>query len=150
ALFTGQELPTYAPELHLAGVAAGGPVPDIQALVKANLSTLPGRIFIARPVDPWRKAFPTRPLAQWLRPAATPLVKEAAGTCPAKTLTLLASVPAAVALELTFVSKPPWEVEPWASVMVANDPGGSSTPAPVLVVQGQADTIVLPPVTDAL
>ena len=50
-------------------------------------------------------------------------------------------------LGLTFLHTPPWEAEPWKTILVQNTPGGSRTGAPILLTQGAADPIVAPDVT---
>ncbi|MGH2943156.1 MAG: lipase family protein, partial [Solirubrobacteraceae bacterium] len=47
ALFTGQEAGDYAPELELAGVAAGAPMTDLRRLLAVNRDTAYGRLVAA-------------------------------------------------------------------------------------------------------
>ena len=60
ALFTGQLAGTYAPELHLVGVAAGGPVPNMIDLFKVNIKTIIGRVLIAMGLQSWAASTTTR------------------------------------------------------------------------------------------
>ena len=55
-------------------------------------------------------------------------------------------MPAATALNVTFLSNPPWETEPWTAILAANTPGGVPTSAPILITQGESDPIVSPAV----
>jgi hypothetical protein len=58
-----------------------------------------------------------------------------------------ASVPSSLLLGLTFLSNPPWESEPWNTILAQNTPGATPTRVPMLVTQGDADPIVAPDVT---
>lgn len=55
-------------------------------------------------------------------------------------------VPASLALNLSFLHTPPWETEPWQTILENNNPGGTPTNAPLLIIQGDADPIVAPDV----
>jgi pimeloyl-ACP methyl ester carboxylesterase len=55
---------------------------------------------------------------------------------------ILASVPASLTLGLTFLRQPPWEIEPWKTILATNKPGGEPIGAPIMLVQGDADRIV--------
>jgi alpha-beta hydrolase superfamily lysophospholipase len=59
-------------------------------------------------------------------------------------------VPGTLALALVFLHTPPWEAEPWKTIAEENAPGGAPIPAPILIVQGAADTIVDSKVTKEL
>jgi uncharacterized membrane protein HdeD (DUF308 family)/pimeloyl-ACP methyl ester carboxylesterase len=148
SLFAGQLAPTYAPELHLIAVAAGGPVPDLIALFKFNLNTQIGKVLISMALHAWSEVYAGASLNQIVEPAAQPLVAKIARNCLYTTADILASVPAALVLNLTFLSTPAWDVEPWKTIAADNDPGQTATAAPVLLVQGLADTIVDPTVTE--
>lgn len=148
SLFTGELAATYAPELRLVGVAAGAPVPDLIELFRFNLDTTVGKVLIAMALDSWAKVYDTATLAQIVRPAARPIVGRIARNCLYGDGQLLGSVPGALVLDLVFLSQPVWEAEPWRTIAADNQPGQSRTGAPMLVVQGGADTIVDPAVTE--
>jgi predicted esterase len=59
-------------------------------------------------------------------------------------------VPGSLALNLRFLHAPPWETEPWATIVEENNPGDARTDAPLLIIQGDADPIVAPDVTARL
>jgi pimeloyl-ACP methyl ester carboxylesterase len=150
SLFTGQLAAGYAPELHLAGVAAGGPVPNLEALFKVNTETTVGRILISMALQSWARVYDDASLDQILTPVARPLVGEIANNCLYTKRQIIASVPGSLALKLTFLHTPPWETEPWRTILEENNPGGTRTNAPILIVQGDADPIVAPEVTARL
>lgn len=52
-------------------------------------------------------------------------------------------------LRITYLHTPPWDREPWASLLARNSPGGASIDAPVLIAQGEEDSLVLPRITRA-
>jgi predicted esterase len=59
-------------------------------------------------------------------------------------------VPGSLALNITFLHTPPWETEPWETILEENNPGDTRTKAPILIIQGDADPIVAPEVTARL
>jgi alpha-beta hydrolase superfamily lysophospholipase len=46
-----------------------------------------------------------------------------------------------------FLHTPPWEVEPWKTIVTENNPGTAPIDVPILVVQSDVDTIVAADVT---
>jgi uncharacterized membrane protein HdeD (DUF308 family)/pimeloyl-ACP methyl ester carboxylesterase len=150
ALFTGQLAGTYAPELHLLGVAAGGPVPNIVDLFRVNIKTTIGKVLIAMALQSWQRVYHDAHLDQIVTPAARPIVARIARNCLYSKSQILGSIPGALALGLSFLHSPLWETEPWKTIAAANSPGAVATKAPILIVQGDADTIVAPEVTERL
>ena len=149
SLFTGQLAAGYAPELRLAGVAAGAPAPNLEELFGVNIETTVGRILIAMAIHSWARVYDDASLDQIVRPLARPLVGRIAQNCLYNPKQILASVPAALALDLTFLKAPPWETEPWNTILETNTPGAAPTGAPILVTQGDEDPIMPPETTAA-
>ena len=150
SLFTGQLAASYAPELQLVGVAAGGPVPNLADLFEVNVKTTVGKILISMALQSWAKVYGDISLDQIVTPVARPLVGRIAKNCLYTKQQILASVPASLALNLTFLHTPPWEMGPWKTILENNNPGGTPTDAPLLIIQGDADPIVAPDVTARL
>ena len=150
SLFTGQLATSYAPELRLVGVAAGGPVPNLEDLFAVNIETTVGRVLIALALQSWARVYGDASLDQIVTPVARPLVGRIAKNCLYNPSQILASVPAALALDLTFLHTPPWEAEPWKTIAETNAPGTARINAPILIVQGGGDTIVAPDITARL
>jgi pimeloyl-ACP methyl ester carboxylesterase len=144
SLFTGQLASAYAPELRLRGIAAGAPVPNLDDLFKVNVNTTVGRALIAMALHSWARVYDDADLDRILTPIARPLVGRIAKNCLYSRNELLASIPAALTLGLTFLRQPPWKTEPWKTIAAANTPGNAATNAPILIVQGAADGIVPP------
>lgn len=150
SLFTGQLAAGYAPELDLVGVAAGGPVPNLEDLFKVNIKTTVGKILISMALQSWARVYDDASLDQIATPVARPLVGRIAKNCLYTKQQILASVPGSLALDLTFLHTPPWETEPWKTIVEKNNPGATRTNAPLLIIQGDADPIVAPDVTARL
>jgi alpha-beta hydrolase superfamily lysophospholipase len=150
ALFTGQLASSYAPELHLVGVAAGGPASNLIDLFKVNIKTSVGKILIAMALQSWESVYHDTDLDQIVTPAARPIIAKIARNCLYNQKQILASVPGSLALSLSFLHTPPWETQPWKRIAEQNTPGGTPTKAPLLIVQGGADTIILPDATERL
>ena len=94
----------------------------------------------------WARVYDDAELDLILTPVARPLVNRIAENCIHNPAQILASVPAATALNVTFLSEPPWDTEPWTRILAENTPGGACTGAPILITQGEADPIVSPSV----
>ena len=146
SLFTGQLASTYAPELNLVGVVASAPASDLVDLFKAKSGdgTAVGKILVSMAISSWARVYDDAELNQILTPAARPLVNRIAENCILNPAQILASVPAATALNVTFLSEPPWDTEPWTRIVAENTPGGTTTGAPILITQGEADPIISP------
>ena len=51
-------------------------------------------------------------------------------------------------LVFRFLQGPAWDTEPWATILADNTPGQSMAAAPILLVQGEEDTLVTPTVQE--
>jgi uncharacterized membrane protein HdeD (DUF308 family)/fermentation-respiration switch protein FrsA (DUF1100 family) len=106
SLFTGQLAASYAPELELVGVAAGGPVPDLVELFKFNLATPIGKILVSMALQAWADVYHLD-LSQVVTPSARDAVKGIAQICITDTRQIISRVPDAVLLGVTFLRAPP-------------------------------------------
>jgi acetyl esterase/lipase len=149
SLFTGQLAASYAPELHLVGVAAGAPVPDLIDLLKINVKTTVGRVLIAFAIDAWSQVYRDAKLSKILTPAAVGTVQGIARAC-LYGRQALAAIPGAGLLGVSFFKHQPWRTEPWRRIAMENSPGRTAIPVPVLITQGGADPIVPARVTKRL
>jgi len=150
ALFTGQLAASYAPELHLVGVAAGGPVPNLVDLLRLNLESPVGKVLISMALSSWERIYDDARLDRILEPGARRTVERVSRICLFGQHEILGALPSALLLGFGFLSKPAWDVEPWKTIADENTPGAIPIPAPLLVVQGDADTVVVPQVTKRL
>lgn len=147
SLFTGERAATYAPELDLVAVAAGGPAPDPIDLFKVNIETTVGKVLISMAIQSWAEVYDDASLDQIVVPAARPIVRDIARNCLYGLEQIAASVPGALALKVRFISTPPWEAEPWRGIAADNTPGHEPIGVPMLVVQSEVDTIISAEVT---
>lgn len=138
----------YAPELRLIGVAAGAPAPDLVDLFKANINAQIGKILIAMAMRSWAEVYADARLDQIVTPSARPEIAKIATYCLYSKEGLLGAIPSTELLKLTFLSSPPWEVEPWKTISAENTPGATPISAPMLITQGAIDTIVAPAITE--
>jgi Secretory lipase len=80
-------------------------------------------------------------------PGARPSVARIAERCLYDQSQILASVPGSLLLGLRFITTPPWEIEPWRTILAVNTPGTAPTRVPMIITQGDADPIMTPDVT---
>ncbi len=148
ALFTGQLAAAYAPELDLVGVAAAAPATDLTALFEENVGTTFGDILAAYALASWRDFYGIE-LDDIVAEQALPVIDRIAEQCLLNGAQMLAVVPEAELLKIQFLDTPPWDVEPWSTILADNTPGATNIDAPVLIAQGAADPLVLPAVQEA-
>jgi alpha-beta hydrolase superfamily lysophospholipase len=148
SLFAGEVASTYAPELNLQGVVASAPASDLVDLFKTKTSegTAIGNILISMALSSWARVYDQADLDQIVTPAARRVMNRIAENCIQNPAQILASVPAASALNVTFLSNPPSDTEPWRAILADNTPGDAPTDAPILITQGEADLVVSPAV----
>lgn len=147
ALFTGEEADTYAPELELAGVAAGAPATDLRRLLRANNDTAFGRVLAAYTLSTWSQLYPQLRLDRILSGPAREVVARVATLClPADHGSLKAAL-GGQDVQLTYRSRQPWNTQPWRRLLERNSPGATPIPVPVIVTQGADDRAVRPALT---
>ncbi len=149
SLFTGEYAATYAPELNLVGVAAAAPATNLVELFRANIGTTFGDVLAAYALTSWAKTYPGLSLADVVRPEAIPVIQRIAKNCIGAGLATISVIPDAEILKVAFLKGLPWELEPWKTILAQNTPGSRPTGAPILVVQGLSDPLVLPAVQRA-
>ncbi|HVA02953.1 MAG TPA: lipase family protein [Acidimicrobiales bacterium] len=148
ALFAGELAPTYAPELHIAGVVAAAPATGLSTILGVVTTSVGQSIleFTIPVAYTWAKTYHDLPLSDLFTPA---------GQSAAESIVTQGCLPALIGaigarhLSATSVFAPGAATNP---VVIAhakmNDPGQTETPAPMLIVQGTADTTVPPALTD--
>jgi pimeloyl-ACP methyl ester carboxylesterase len=148
ALFAGELAPTYAPDLHIAGVVAAAPATGLSTIMGVLTTSVgQGILEFTMPVAyTWARTYRDLPLSDLFTPEGGQV---AAAVVTQGCLPALLSAIAARHLSAASVFLPGAVTNP---VVVAharmNDPGRAKTPAPLLVVQGTADTTVPPALTD--
>jgi len=148
SLFTGELAASYAPDLHLKGVAAGAPVPNLEQILKNNIASVSGRVLISYALTAWAATY-RLDLASIVTPLAAPLMRQIATSCLSSP-DLLGALPDALALGTTFFTHDPWTVAPWKDIISKNDPGQTKIAVPMLITQGAIDPTVAPQLTRQL
>jgi Secretory lipase len=148
SLFAGELASTYAPELNLHGVVASAPASDLVDLFKTKTSegTAVGNILISMALSSWARVYDQADLNQIVTPAARPAVDRIAENCIQNPAQILASVPAASALNVTFLSNPPWDTEPWRAILATTHRATHLPTFRFSITQGEADPVVSPAV----
>ena len=139
ALFAGEIAQTYAPELYVAGVAAVAPVTSVLDLAPTGDRPPPSgqSAFTAMALFAWARHYRTFQLQSVLTPAGLAGIPAVATSCVDGVASLYDAV------SPTRFFQPGWERQPAVQAANrANQPGGSPTSAPILVVQGTADEVV--------
>ena len=147
ALFTGQMAADYAPELQLLGVIASAPASDLLSLflTKTEEASPIGNILLSMGISAWSDVYGIK-MSDVVYPAAIPLVRSIANSCIQVPEQTQSAIPAAIMLNMLFISNPPWEKPPWDQILIDNTPGAVVTAAPVLIIQGDADKVIDPAV----
>lgn len=148
ALFAGQLVPTYAPELKLVGIAASAPPTDLKELFRIKGEGLYGRILAAYGLDSWSRVY-GHDLETTFTPHAHSIVRQMVRLCIHNTAQALGLLPLTAILHVGYLKRLPWQTEPWKSILQQNSPGQTRIPAPLFIAQGADDQLVHPPVTAA-
>ncbi len=141
ALWTGGIARTYAPDVPLAGVAALAPASDLPALVD-NLDRVPGgSIFASFVVAGYSSTYPDVSVDDYVRPEAQVIVREIAARCLDEPEALL-SVGSSLAFDGSIFARDP-ATGAFGHRLQENVPTLPIS-APLLIAQGDADTLVVP------
>ncbi|GAB3817120.1 hypothetical protein GCM10028820_17530 [Tessaracoccus terricola] len=141
ALWTGGLAESYAPELDVRGVVAMAPAANLPQLL-ADLTTSPiGPVFGAYVIAAWEDVDPSIRMQDYVRPAARIGMEEMAGRC-------LSDPSVLVSVATSILGRDPvWSGDPSRGPVLAlahqNVPE-LPVAAPLLIAQGEADTLVRP------
>ena len=151
ALFAGQLASTYSPELHLHGIAVAAPATDLGALLKDDIGTVSGVTIASYAFQSFSTVYaPTVPgtrLDTILTPAGAQATPGMAELCLVSGHAVLHTI--AGKLVGGYLAADPATTMPWASLLQQNTPGATPLDVPLLVAQGDSDTLVHPSATDA-
>ncbi|MEJ8853118.1 lipase family protein [Variovorax robiniae] len=146
-LFAGLMAARYAPELQLVGVAAAAPATDLETLMRDDFDSTGGRNLTAMTLWSWSRVYGA-PIQAVVAPSAMPTVDALADECIESIYDVLRRQHTGKGLAKTFLTVPDiTRVEPWQTLMRDNIPGPLPPNMPLMLVQGDADTLVLPQVT---
>lgn len=150
ALFAGELAPTYAPELALLAVAVAAPASDLGALFEADVIDVSGVTIGAYAFDAYATVYASTPgvrLDTILTPDGIAVTQQVVTRC---LLTDTGEIHAlATPVVGRFLNADPATTEPWSGLLAENTPGSVPLTVPLLVVQGNADTLVRPEITTA-
>jgi pimeloyl-ACP methyl ester carboxylesterase len=133
ALFANQIAEEWAPELEVVGTVAGAP-PSQLNLIAVALRDSPFRFYLGMAAAGWEAAFPDADPALVLTPLGLERLEMVDEGCSGELATAWNDLPYE-----DLVKADPATVEPWASLLVENDPGFVVGESPVLIIHGEAD-----------
>jgi pimeloyl-ACP methyl ester carboxylesterase len=143
ALFAGQIAPSYAPELHLVGIAAVAPVADVTAMVPVA-TTVPVLLgYDVMTAVGFRAAYPTVDLSTVLGPDAVNNLNVVDQRCSDDVVDYFAQFPPS-----QVIAHNPLDVPVLAQLLQQNTAGGVHVAVPQFIVQGDLDALVPKMVTD--
>lgn len=149
ALYTGLMARRYAPDLELVGIAAAAPATELGTLLRDDYKSAVGKILTTMALWSWTRVFDA-PIGNVVAAEVMPTVNELAEQCIESRVEGLAAAIIEIPLQRKFVTVPDiTKVEPWHGIMLRNTPGALPRGLPLLIIQGTADTIVEPAVTEA-
>lgn len=149
ALYTGLLAHQYAPDLDLVGVAAAAPATELRTLLRDDYRTAVGKILTTMALWSWSRVF-NAPIGNVVAADVMPIVNALAEHCIESRVEGLVAAMIEVPLQRKFVTVPDiTTVEPWRGILLRNTPGALPRSLPLLMIQGTADTIVEPSVTEA-
>ncbi len=147
ALWTGGIAAGYAPDLSIVGVAALAPASDLPGLVESLPTVTGGSVFASYVLSAYSAVYPDVDFAGYVRPAARVVVREMAGRCLAEP-GVVVSVLNALALSrdpLVFAADPG---DGTLGARLAQNVPTLPVAAPLLVAQGEADSLITPDAQD--
>ncbi len=148
AVLFGENLAhSYAPELKLVGVAATAPPTNLDALLRADINSTTGKILAAMAVQSWSAKYGVA-LDTVVAPSATGKVAEINKNCINDFEGQLRDLSDEKALPKDFISQQALASPPWSQIISENSVHGIVGKTPVLILQGLADTLVWPAITE--
>ena len=143
ALFAGQIAATYAPDLHLLGVAAVAPVSDLTELLPEATATPAALGYAVMAAVGFHAAYPDTNLASVLTPLAIAGLGYVDQHCAADVIDHYAEfTPSQI------IAQSPLIVPAFAALLQQNTAGTVATAAPLFIAQGDRDELVPKPTTD--
>jgi uncharacterized membrane protein HdeD (DUF308 family)/alpha-beta hydrolase superfamily lysophospholipase len=146
ALWTNQIAADYADDVPLDGVAALAPASDLIGLVDNLSNVTGGSIFATYMVDGYASVYDDVDVGDYVRPAARTTFDETTERCLAEP-SVIASVVGSLATDMSIFSKG-LSTGALGARLSENVPAGPFS-APLLLAQGEADTLILPEVQAA-
>jgi alpha-beta hydrolase superfamily lysophospholipase len=148
-LFAAERAKDYAPELTIRAVAAAAPAANLQNLMKAHLDDISGVTIGSYAFAAFSQVYADTPgtgLDTILAPEAIALLPEMNSLCLLQNISELHAIGDPVVGR--FVTSDPTTTQPWARLLAENSAGSAAFDAPLLLVQGLADKLVVPQDTE--
>jgi pimeloyl-ACP methyl ester carboxylesterase len=133
ALFANQIAEEWAPELDVVGTVAGAP-PSQLGLIAAALRDSPYRFYLGMVAAGWEAAYPDAVPSLVLSPLGVERLQLVDEGCAGDLAAAWNDLPYE-----DLITADPADVEPWATLLVENDPGFVVGASPVLIIHGEAD-----------
>lgn len=148
ALWTGGLAAGYAPDVKISGVAAMAPASDAIGLVR-NMPTIDGgSVFASYVAAAYADSYPDVRFNEYISPVARTFVREMSTRCLSEPGVLVSLVNAiAIDKDKSIFAKDP-TTGALGERLRENTPV-LPIPFPLFIAQGDADTLVIPPVQDA-
>ena len=148
-LFAAEQAPRYAPELRLRSVAAAAPAAELGRLLADHRDDVSGVTIGSYAFDAIQKVYgPTDPqvhIGALLTPTGVSVVPKIAPRCLLTDTKALHRIARPAVAD--FYAVDPSTTPPWREILEQNTPGHQPIGVPILVTQGDADKLVLPPTT---
>ncbi len=149
SLFAGQLATEYSPELHLVAVAAAAPAGELAKLLELEQDDSTGVVLGAYAMNAYLDIYgpmnPGMSLQQVVTPAGQSAIAQLVPLCDLTESAQMAPIvkPVIGSFYVAGAGSQP----PWSALLDENSPGHQKIPAPVLITQGTADTVVIPSTT---
>ncbi|MDP8968688.1 MAG: lipase family protein [Actinomycetota bacterium] len=144
ALFTGQEAGSHAPELELAGVAAGAPMANLGRLLQTTAGTPAGDVVAAYMLSSWRRLYPQLRLDEIVTPSGRATIGQVSELCLPVDHGRIGPLLGDREVDLDYRARAPWNRAPWSKLLARNSPGAKPISVPVIITQGLDDAFVRP------
>ena len=148
ALYAGILARSYAPELHLVGVAAAAPATELGTLLDDDMDTTGGRNITAMTLWSWSRVYGA-PTATVIDSQASLAVDRLANECIERFFDVVERRGPSKELAQSFLTVSNFtDLEPWRGLLSSNTPGTLPPSIPVFLAQGMKDMLVRPAVTE--
>jgi predicted esterase len=143
ALFAGELAASYAPDLHVLGIAAAAPAADVEHIIPLAGAILGGAGYLAMGVEGFHAAYPQTDPATVLTPEALAQAPVATTECSDTVHDVYSTISGGV------LAHDPLSIPAFQKLLHQNSAGNRPAGAPLLIVQGTADTTIPKILSDA-
>lgn len=141
ALWTGHLAADIDPDLHLLGVGAAAPAAELDSITNAQWNTAVGWVIGPEVAVSWPLAYPGLPLRGVITDSGINQYERLANEC-----VMNAAIEGLVRSTAgqRFFTESPDQNPQWAAVLKSETPAPLPGDMPLMLIQGTADTVVLP------